>query len=47
MIKFLSIPAAFVGFMLTCIAGYTRTGKAPVRLIPEIGRRQMERREAN
>ena len=29
MIKFLSIPAAFVGFMLTCVAGYTQTGKAP------------------
>jgi hypothetical protein len=29
MTKFLSIPAAFVGFMLACISVYAQTGKAP------------------
>ena len=29
MTKFLSIPAAFVSFMLACVAVYAQTGKAP------------------
>ena len=47
MIKFLSIPAAFVGIMLTCIAGYTQTGKAPCGSFQRLADGKMERREAN
>ena len=46
MIKFLSVPAGFVGFMLACVAVCAQAGKSPVRLLSEVDGRQMERPEA-